>query len=156
MDVTVISRDISRVAVEVRRLGEGRAIVNEMAKEIRRAARPIRPTVKARAVATLPHSGGLGEWVARAGFRVSVKRGPRSAGVSIVGSRKSMRKRTDLAKIDAGSVRAPSWGHRTRASWHTQVVPAGFFTHAVEEHVDDFRDAIVVAVEHAKDKVGLG
>src|SRR4029077_7901479 len=98
-----------------------RKIVNDMAKEIRQGAAPIRSAIKAWAVATLPHAGGLGSWVARARITTTVRRSASNAGVTIKGSRSV----SDLKSIDAGRVRHPAWGHRP---WVAQSVPAGFFT----------------------------
>lgn len=142
---------IAALAAEIRELGDGRFIVNDMSKRIRRSAGPIRKAVKASAVAVLPSGGGLGAWVARASVRASVRRGPRSAGVSVVGGRRSTGGRTHLKRIDAGVVRAPYYGHRS--AWHLQRVTPGFFTTPMEEHAEAFRDDVVEAVNEAERRV---
>ena len=154
MEIDVVSRDIALVAAAVRKLGNGRTIVNEMAGQIRKAVPPIRKAVRAHELEVLPHRGGLNEWVARAGVRAAVRRAARTAGVSFVQGRNSRGGRSDLKRIDAGRVRAPAWGNRK--AWHLQAVPAGAFTNAVTtEGAQEFRAAVVVAVDEAARKVGL-
>lgn len=156
MEVRVYGADdIARVAAQVRKLGDGRTIPNEMTARIRRAVPPIRKAVKASALATLPAGGGLNAFVARAGVRASVKRGPRSAGVSLVSGRKSRRGRTDLRRMNEGRTRHPLFGNRER--WYPQVVPAGYFDRAVEgEGLDAFRAEVNNAIGEAVERVGLG
>lgn len=140
--------DIARMAARVRELGDGRTIPNQMAKEIRQAVPPIRKAVKANALAYLPSGGGLNVWVAKAGVRASIRRGPRSAGVSLVSGRNSQKKRSDIRAIDRGRVRAPTYGNRK--SWHLQTVKAGFFTDAVTgEGFEEFRAATIRAIDKA-------
>lgn len=140
--------DIARVAAEVRRLGNGRTIPNQMAQRIRRAVPPIRKAVRASALSTLPAGGGLGAWVAAAGVRASVRRGPRSAGVSLVSGRKSQGGRSDLRGIDRGATRHPLYGNR--GHWYAQAVQPGFFTKAVEgDGLDAFRKEVDAAVGEA-------
>lgn len=150
--------DIARVAAEVRKLGDGRTIPNAMTQRIRRAVPPIRKAVKASAIDTLPAGGGLNRWVASAGVRASVKRGPRSAGVKLVGSRRSTgtKKKSDLRAIDVrGRVRAPLFGNRNH--WFTHSVTPGYFTKAVEgDGLVAFRKEVDAAIGEAVQKVGLG
>lgn len=145
------AEEIRLVGRIVRKLGDGRTIPNKMAKEIRRAVPPIRKAIKAHEIEILPHRGGLGRWVASGGIRASVRRGARTAGISLVQGRNSRGGRSDLRKIDRGMVRAPAWGNRK--AWHLQHVPAGAFTDAARAHVDDFRDACVIAVDKAVEEV---
>lgn len=143
---------IARVARDVRRLGSDRTIVNEMAKEIRGAVPPIRQAIKDHELDILPHRGGLAKWVARARIRAAIRRGAKSAGVRIVQGRNSARARSDLKKLDDGSIRHPLFGNRS--SWHVQTVPAGAFTEAVQdEGVEEFRWRVIIAVNNASDKV---
>jgi hypothetical protein len=148
------SAEIAEVARAVRRLGNDRLIVNNMAKEIRKAGKPITKAMKAHARATLPKRGGLNVWASRASIRVAVRRGARSAGINIVAGRNSQQGRTDLRGLDAGRVRSPAWGHRSR--WHaTSVAPGAFTDPVTDEGVEDFRRAITQAVNDAARQVGL-
>lgn len=153
--VTVTARNIAAVAAAVRQLGDGRTIPNNMARTIRRAVPPIRRQIRTHELAVLPHRGGLNEWVARALVRANVRRGPRAAGVKLVQGRNSLGGRSDLARLDQGIVRAPAWGNRE--AWHTQTVTAHAFTDGAAggPALDEFRGAVVDAVEDAMRQVGL-
>lgn len=153
--VRVTSSDIAEVAAAVRKLGDGRTVVTEMAKEIRAAVPPVRKAVRAHAIATLPSRGGLNRWVARAGVRATVKRGPRSAGVKLVAGRNSKGGRADLKRLDrSGRLRHPlPRGNRSR--WYLQQVTPGWFSVPVAENVEPFTDAVGQAVDTARRKVGL-
>lgn len=154
VQVRVTSDDIAAVGAAVRKLGDGRTIVTEMSKEIRAAVPPVRKAVKAHALAVLPKSGGLNSWVARAGVRVSVKRGPRTAGVQLVAGRNSLKGRSDLKRLDsAGRLRHPL--HGNRGHWYLQQVTPGWFSEPVAASTDTFVEAVADAVETAARKVGL-
>jgi len=143
----IIADDIGRVAASIRKMGADRAIVNEMAKEIRAAVPPIRAAVRANALAYLPGSGGLGAWVAKSRVTAAIRRARNNASVTLVGGRNSRGKRSDIKRLDAGSTRHPTFGH---APWTPQTVRAGFFTEAVtDEGVEAFRAATVSAVDNA-------
>lgn len=143
---------IALVASAVRRLGADRVIVNEMAKEIRQAVPPIRSAVKANAIAYLPKKGGLNTWVAKAKITARIRRSASNAGVTIVDGRNSAQKRTDMNKINDGTVRAPLFGNRT--AWYPHRVRAGFFDDAItQDGADAFRAAVVVAVDRAAGRV---
>lgn len=143
---------IARVAADVRRLGASRVIVNEMAKEIRGAVPPIRDAIKVHEVEVLPHRGGLGAWVARGRISARVRRAAKTAGVKLVQGRNSAQKRSDLKRLDAGSIRHPV--HGNRKAWALQTVPAGAFTKGVtDQGVTEFRQAVVTAVDNATAKV---
>lgn len=144
------SAKIRLVAAELRRLGDDRTIVNEMTKRIRRQAGPIRKAIKKSAVDTLPKTGGLGAATARSTVRVSVRRGERSAGVSIVVTKKSPKGKADLNRLDLGSLRHPLWGNRKH--WYPQTVTPGFATKPVEgpiadQFVRDVNEAVDAAIE---------
>ena len=153
VDVSVVEHGIRLVAGKVRALGEDRTIVNEMAKEIRRAAMPVRKDVRTSALVTLPSGGGLNAWTARASVTVQVRRSGPRAGVTIKAGRRSTRGRADLRGLDAGRVRHPLWGNRRH--WYSQGVTPGFFTDPVLAHRDDYVEACATAVLNAARKVGL-
>jgi hypothetical protein len=143
--------EIAAIAAACRSLGVDRSIVNDMAKEIRKAVPPIRRAVKVRAVQILPHRGGLGSWVAKARITSSIRTSGNSAGVKIKGGRNSRGGRSDLKAIDAGQVRHPTWGHRP---WSAQAVRAGFFTDAATPVARDHLErAVLVAADHAAERI---
>lgn len=142
---------IAEVAAAVRRLGSSRVIVNNMAKEIRRAVPPIRGAIRTNAVAYLPARGGFGKWVAKGKITARISRSARSAGVTIVDGRNSQNKRTDMKRINAGSTRHKTFG---RPPWHPQTVRSGFFDDAItDEGAAAFRAAVDVAVVNAINEV---
>lgn len=147
------AEDIAAVGAAVRKLGNGREIPNAMAKRIRKAVPPIRKGVKASALSTLPSRGGLNAWVARAGIRAAVRRGPRSAGISLVSARKSQRGKSDIAGINRGRTRHPWWGDRKH--WSPQSVAPGYFDRGVEPGLPVFRNEVNEAIGEAVRRVGL-
>jgi hypothetical protein len=118
---------------DLRGFDRRREIVKALSKAVRKPVPAVRRAIKARAVEVLPSRGGLNDWVASARITAAVKLTGRSAAIRLKGGRNSRGGRSDIKAIDAGFVRAPSWGKRTEASWHTQTVPAGFFTKPVSE-----------------------
>jgi hypothetical protein len=125
-----------------------RVIVRELRREVRKPVPSITRRVRISAAATLPHRGGLGAWVAASRITASVRLSGRRVGVTMRGGRNSKGGRSDIAAIDAGRVRAPSWGRRGPGSWHTQGVVPGFFTRPVTE-ANEWPVAIEAAVDHA-------
>ena len=79
-------------------------------------------------IATLPHGGGLGEWVAAAKPSTQILTGPRSAGVRLV-QRKTGH---DLASLNRGRLRHPVYGNRK--NWVDQQVPSGWWDRALEAY----------------------
>jgi hypothetical protein len=145
------AEEIARVAALVRAAGSDRRIVNDMAREIRRAVVPVRREIRARALLVLPRRGGLGKWVASARWVGVVRRGADSAGVSIRGGRNSRHRRTDLSAIDRGSTRHPTWG---RPPWHAQLLVPGFASESVQgEGADQLERAVLVAADNAARRI---
>lgn len=120
-------------AAELRAFDGRREIVKALRRALTRAAKPAVAAARAHAIAILPSSGGLGAWVAGARIGVKISYGSRTAGVRLRGGRRSLTDRSDLVRIDAGSVRAPTYGHRGRGAWHTQSVTAGWWTEPLAE-----------------------
>jgi len=140
---------------DLRKFDNRREVVKALRKRIREPLPAVRAAVKARALATLPKRGGLNQWVARTRVSAAVRVAGRSAGVKLKGSRKSAKGKSDLNRLDAGTVRHPSWGRRTPGSWHTQSVTPGYFTEPTTE-VDQWRDACIRAVEDAVETIARG
>lgn len=130
-------------------------LTKEFSKEIRKAAVPVRKAIRARALATLPKRGGLNAWVAKASVIASIKLSSTRASIKLKGSRKSTKNKADLKRLDAGRVRAPSWGHRTKNSWHSQSVTPGYFTQPATE-TDEYRKAVDAAVDKALEVITRG
>lgn len=116
------------------------------------AARPVLREVRAHALEILPARGGLGAWVAAASMSWQIRYGGRTAGIRLRGRRKSMRDRSDLAGIDAGSVRHPAWGRRSHGQWSVQAVPAGWWSTPLERDAT-IEPAVTAAVDRAFDEI---
>lgn len=149
------SQSLDALIRDLRKFEDRKEVVKQLRKEIREPVPLVRKAIRGRALATLPHRGGLNAWVAKVRINVAIKLSGRSAGVRIRGGRNSTGGRTDTKAIDRGRVRAPSWGHRGRKAWHTVVVASGFFTKPATE-TDDWRNACVRAVDKALDVIRRG
>lgn len=143
---------IDELVRELKAFRESKAVVNAAARGIRKAVVPARRAVRNAAKTTLPQGGGLNLWVAKASIRASIRLSGRKAGIKITDGRNSITGRSDVAAIDRGRVRAPSWGHRTKASWHTVAVTPGFFTDTLDE-LPEWRDNIDAEVDRALDTI---
>lgn len=150
--MAVSMREFAR---ELRSFDARRVVMSELRTELRKLQEPIQTAVRAHALDTLPQSGGLNAWVAASRITVTVRTSGRRAGVIVKASRKSAKGKSDLAAIDRGRVRAPSWGRRSPAAWHTVLVTPGWFTVPV---TDDkrLRDAADAALDRALDEIRRG
>lgn len=135
-------------------------LVKELRKTLREPVDPVRRRIKATAVETLPHRGGLGAWVAATKITAAVTFKGRAAGIRLRGGRRSVSNlrghtdggQSDIRAIDRGRVRAPSWGRRSRGNWHTQRVPEGFFTKTAAES-PEWEQAIDRGIAQATGKI---
>lgn len=115
-------------AAELRAFDGRRQIVKALRRGLTRAVRPVIPKVRAHAIDILPSSGGLGRWVASAKIGARIGYTSRTAGVRLRGGRKSLRDASDLRRLDAGSLRHPTFGRRHGNAWHPQKVTPGWWT----------------------------
>lgn len=138
---------LAAIGKAVRKAGADRTLVNNMAKRMRTAAGPVKKEIRESALAILPAREGLNVYVAAAPITVSVRRGARTAGVSLREGRNSTSgKRSELRLIDAGELRHPLWGRRTH--WYPQRVLPGFASRVMAGPGGDvFRQAVSTAVD---------
>lgn len=142
---------IALVAKRLRQMGTDRTIVNNMTKRIRRITRRLDEPIRKSARDTLPHKGGLGEWVAQSTITTSVRRSARTAGVQIVVGKGQH----DIAAMEAGNVRHPLWGNRKH--WYPQKVEPGFGAAALKGQIaDEVRQAVSDAIDDAVAEVLRG
>lgn len=132
-----------------------RELTKAIGRGLRAATKPARQAIKAAALATLPHGGGLNVWTSKARIVTSIRIGANTGSVKLKGGRNSRGGRSDIRAIDAGRVRAPTWGHRTAGSWHTVTVTPGFFTHTAAE-LPDWRDQVDTEVDNALNEIRRG
>lgn len=140
---------------ELRGFDRRREIVKAIGKGVRAGAPKVRQKIRGRALETLPQGGGLNEWVAASSITIRIKLSGRSAGITLRGGRNSQGGRSDLRAIDRGRVRAPTWGHRSKASWHTVTVQPGFFTRTAAE-ATEWHAEVDQAVDDALDQLRRG
>jgi hypothetical protein len=137
------SADLKRVAREIKAAGDGR-LRREMLRGIRDAVKPGIPAIRESAASTLPKRGGLADRVASQPF--SVRTSLAAGKVSVVG--KGMK---ELKDIDAGRVRHPVYGDRSR--WAQQAVTPGFFTKPLERRAPSIRAGVLRAVSDVARKI---
>ena len=144
-----------QLARELRAFDGRRQIVKALRRALTRVSKPAVKDVRAHAVAILPSTGGLNKWVAASRIGVKISYASRSAGVRMKGSRTSLTDKSDLDRIDAGTVRAPSWGRRGPGSWHNQSVPAGWWTDPLSNNAQWQADADT-EIDRALDEIRRG
>ena len=150
MDGKVVGVEkMNALARDLKGVANKKEILKALRKELKEPVPKVRAGIRAEALRILPGRGGLGAWVAKARIAASVKVNTgRSAGITLKAGRNSQGQRSDLDAIDRGRVRAPSWGRRTRASWHTQQVAPGFMSDTVaEKYAADWTRAASDAVD---------
>lgn len=140
---------------DLRRFEGRKELVKELRKKIRKPIPDVRKSIRRRALDTLPERGGLNVWVSKIRITAVIKLAGRAAGVKLKGGRNSEGGRSDVNRIDAGRVRAPSWGRKGAGQWHTQTVTAGFFTEPATEAVA-WRNACVEAIDEAAEVIRRG
>lgn len=125
--------DIGALVRSLRGFARNDILIREVRAELRAPVPIVRTRIKATARATLPHSGGLGGWVAGTRITAKVMLGGKSVTIRLRGGRNSKHGRSDIRAIDRGRLRHPSWGRRGRGQWFTQAVTPGFFTKTAAE-----------------------
>lgn len=151
-----MATDIRAFARELRAFDDRKVVLKALRVAIRKPFPSMRSRIKANALATLPKGGRLNAWVAAIKVSLSVKvNTSRSAGVVIKGGRNSRGDRSDIAAINRGRVRAPSWGRRGPDQWHSQQVKPGFFSTPVVESTQ-WREEIDRAFDDALNTIRRG
>lgn len=142
-------------ARELKKFDGRKEVTRQLRTEIRKPVPVVRKRIKASALDVMPKGGALNVWVSKIRTTVQIKVSGRSAGVRMRGGRNSSGGRSDIRAIDRGRVRAPAWGHRTAASWHTVRVSEGFFRKPVAE-AQEWRIACYKAVRKALKTIRRG
>lgn len=144
------------VAAQIKAFDGRREVVKAIRKTIREPVPMIRKDIKARALATMPRSGGLAAWVATSKVSASIKVQSRRVGLLLKGGRNSAGGRSDIRAIDRGRVRAPSWGRTGPGDWHNQTVTDGFFTLPAAYRGPEVERVTTIAVDRAFDTIRRG
>lgn len=150
-----MSESLLRLIADLKYFEDRKLVLKEFKKEVRKPVPAVRKSIRARALDTLPHRGGLGVWVSKISMTVKFKLSGNSARITLKGGRNSSGGRSDIKAIDNGRVRAPTFGRRSKGQWHNQRVPSGFFTEPVEE-TDAWRGAAEEAIFKASEVIRHG
>lgn len=146
---------LDQLILDLKKFDDRKTLVKELRKEIRKPVPSVRKAIRQRALGTLPRRGGLNKWVASTRITAQVKVNTRQVTVRLKGGRNSLNSRSDIKRIDAGRVRAPTFGRRGKGQWHSQEVEKGFFTQpTIETWL--WRHAILRAVDNALDVIKRG
>jgi hypothetical protein len=111
---------------------------------------------KVRAKGTKP-AESLAARVAQARFSVRGS-GSRTPRIKLLARAKSGHA-IDLRRLDAGFVRHPVFAHGPRGLWHwipkgkDQPVPSGWFSEPVQQHSEEVRKALLVAVDKVTEQL---
>lgn len=146
---------IDQLVADLRKFDGRKEVTKALRRRIREPIPRVRAAIKARALDVLPKRGGLAVWVSRTKITAKLTLSGRGAGVRMKGGRNSAGGRTDTRSIDAGHVRAPSWGRRGDDAWHSQSVPSGFFSGPTVEG-DQWRQVALDAVDDALEVIRRG
>ena len=131
------------LGAELRAAGlEGKVFRRNLLAGIRAAAAPAPQAVKDSARRTLPHGGGLNEYVATSKIGVRTRLTGKAVGVRVVGTKPGGSKGHDLEAIDAGSVRHKVFGRWVKGV-PTQAVTPGFFTKPLEAEEPKVTTAVI-------------
>jgi len=123
-----------------------RALRNRMLKGLRAAAAPAKTVIPEHERAVLPHSGGLGEWVASAEVKIRTSTTGRGAGVRVTQGRNSKGGRRGVSRSNLrlaeqqGLIRhqnrgGPGFSIDRRdepGGWSSTPIQADWFTEAAE------------------------
>lgn len=113
----------------------GGKILPDMRKALGKMGPPAKKAVQESALKKLPKRGGFATTMHRAiRMRVKSDLGLSTAGVTLVTTAAGKGRLRHLGAINAGRLRHPVHGHRTR--WVTQRVPKGFWDDAMDTASD--------------------
>lgn len=133
---------------DLKGFADRKEVIKALRAEVRAPLPAVRQAIKARALNTLPKTGGLNKWTSRTRITARVTVGSSRIQVRLTGSRNSLNGASDIRSLDRGRIRHPSWGRRGRGQWHTQLVTPGFFSDPATE-VEVWRRAALKAVDKA-------
>ena len=136
---------LAAVARDLKEAGD-RGLKNELQRALRKNAEPLKLGARAAALDELPHSGGLGEYVADTSKFTVRTRLSRNPQIRIVGSN-----RIDLDSLDRGRVRHLTYGH---LPWRDQTIIPRWFSDRMEEIADTkVRADIIGAIDETARKL---
>lgn len=123
---------------------------NDLSKELNRALQrasgPLKKSARQGAQQILPYRGGLADRVAGSRFTARVTKRGKGAGLQIVATG-----RDDIAGMDAGKVRHPVFGNRSK--WVTEKITPGWFTKPLTLDAPKSRGELVKAIDAVAKKL---
>lgn len=123
-----MAESIEHYARTVEQILTEQRVLKQLKKDMRGPVPEVTRAIKEHALASLPKRGRLNVWVAASKVKATVTEAGQSINVHLEASRNSKGGESDLKRIDAGRVRHPAWGRRTKGSWSVTTVEPGFFT----------------------------
>lgn len=139
-----------RLALALKAAGD-KGLRRKLNKAVNKSTRPVAREVRKEARATLPSSGGLNVYVATMSIRTKRYTSAARAGVEITGSKRKGRGKVDVRRINAGTLRHPTYGHNP---WTAQHVPPGFWDRPIRKvgprAVNDIRAAMQVTANEIR------
>jgi hypothetical protein len=143
-------RALARVFDEVE---DGRELRKGLLKQLRTVGKPTAAALQAATVSRLPSRGGAQASFRRPKFSIRTRLTGENASVRI----QSSKGHTWRALEDRGQLRHPVFpGDRPRAqwTWAGQRVPtAGVQAAELEDHLDEFRDGVLEAINDTADQI---
>ena len=132
--------EFARLGKVFKDLGGGR-LKNETLRALRAAEKPLVEAAKAGARSTLPHGGGLADYVAdQAKITARNQLTGKKVGIRLVGTRNGRTgKKVDLDSMDGGEIRHLTYGHKP---WKSQSVTPGWWTDALNKAAPPVVEAV--------------
>jgi hypothetical protein len=133
------AEQLAKLSRRLKETGD-KEVKKELFKALNRATKKPKAEARARALATLPHRGGLAKKVAASRFMTrnrTTGKGDPSLQLVAKGS-------VSIHAIDAGHVRHPVFGHPDR--WVKQSVKAGWFSIPMKDNEKEARREIATSM----------
>lgn len=143
------SAELAALGRRLKAASNGAQLRRELLRGIRAGAQPLTHAVQDAAREKLPRAGGLNEQVAGQKVAVRVALTGRNTGVRLVTTA------PDTAQTDAGFVRHPVYGRRTK--WVRQEIPqaAGWWSQTLQDRSKDVTPEVVAAMERVLKQISL-
>lgn len=141
----------NQLAAVTKRLKQAGAneVRKDMLRGLRVGAKPLVAVARQSAVENLPRAGGLDQVVAASKFAVRTRTSGRNPGVRVVALSGH-----NIAAMDRGRLRHPTYGHRDR--WVTQKIKPGWWTDALTARAPEVRTALVAVLAETARRIEHG
>lgn len=147
-----MAESIEHYARTVEQILREQRILQYLKKGMRAPVPVVRKAIRRSALDTLPKRGGLNKWVAAAAVKAKITVSGDGINIHLTAGRDSAGARSDLKRIDAGRVRHPAWGRRTKGNWSVTSVEPGFFSKPAADP-QPWLDAADLALDEALEAI---